>query len=117
LNLHFTFYIISALFPKLKMATVDTENYFAIAISDDLASGSATIGSTPSGEAAPDTAPQDDKASRKAKRDERIAEAVRRSRVEYTSENVYTERGVCPSLSHFHGSIQADDIVVSERGR
>jgi hypothetical protein len=90
----------------IRMTTVDTENYFAIAISDDLASGSATIGSTPSGETDTAPAPQDDKASRKAKRDERIAEAVRRSRVEYTPENVYTERGVCPSLSHF--------MVVSE---
>jgi hypothetical protein len=81
------------------MATVDTENYFAIAISDDLASGSAAAASTPSGEA--EAPPQDDKTSRKAKRDERIAEAVRRSRVEYTPENVYTERGVCTSLNYF----------------
>lgn len=72
------------------MATVDTENYFAIAISDDLTATSAVATPTPVGEAAP----QEDKASKKARREERIAEAVRRSRVEYKPENVYTERGV-----------------------
>ena len=71
------------------MATVDTENYFAIAISDDLASTSAEGTPTPIG-----AAPQEDKASKKARREERIAEAVRRSRVEYKPENVYTERRV-----------------------
>jgi len=72
------------------MATVDTENYFAIAISDDLTATSAVATPTPVGEAAP----QEDKASKKARREERIAEAVRRSRVEYKPENVYTERRV-----------------------
>ena len=73
----------------IKMATVDTENYFAIAISDDLASTSAEATPIPN-----EAAPQEDKASKKARREERIAEAVRRSRVEYKPGNVYTERRV-----------------------
>lgn len=70
------------------MATVDTSNYFAIAVSDELdnASPVASSSTTPAG--------QEDKASKKARRDQRIAEAVQRSKVEYTAENVYTERGV-----------------------
>jgi hypothetical protein len=71
------------------MATVDTSNYFAVAVADEQANTSpiASGSSTP--------AIPEDKASKKARRDQRIAEAVQRSKVEYTSENVYTERGVC----------------------
>jgi hypothetical protein len=71
------------------MATVDTSKYFAVAVSDEQANASpiASGSSTP--------AVPEDKASKKARRDQRIAEAVQRSKVEYTAENVYTERGVC----------------------
>jgi hypothetical protein len=71
------------------MVTVDTSNYFAVAVSDEHANASpiASGSSTP--------AVPEDKASKKARRDQRIAEAVQRSKVEYTAENVYTERGVC----------------------
>jgi hypothetical protein len=70
------------------MATVDTSNYFTVAVSDEHANTSpiASGSSTP--------AVPEDKASKKARRDQRIAEAVQRSKVEYTAENVYTERGV-----------------------
>ena len=70
------------------MATVDTGNYFAVAVADEQANASpiASGSSTP--------AVPEDKASKKARRDQRIAEAVQRSKVEYTAENVYTERGV-----------------------
>jgi len=70
------------------MATVDTSNYFAVAVEDEQANASpiASGSSTP--------AVSEDKASKKARRDQRIAEAVQRSKVEYTAENVYTERGV-----------------------
>jgi hypothetical protein len=72
--------------------TVDTDNYFVVAQIDDQANASG------SGTPAADE-PVDDKASRKARRDQRIADAVTRSRVEYTADNVYTERGVGPILS------------------
>lgn len=66
--------------------TADTANYFSVAVHDDekYASGS----STP---AAQGVGTKEDRAARKARR---IAEAVERSKVEYTAENVYTERGV-----------------------
>jgi hypothetical protein len=70
------------------MATVDTSNYFAVAVSDEHANASPIA----SGSRTP--AVPEDKASKKARRDQRIAEAVQRSKVEYTAENVYTERGV-----------------------
>jgi hypothetical protein len=71
------------------MATVDTSNYFAVAVSDEQANA------TPIASGSSTPAVPEDKASKKARRDQRIAEAVQRSKVEYTSENVYTERGVC----------------------
>lgn len=66
--------------------TVDTTNYFSVALHDDEqhASGSSTPGA-----AASET--KEDRAGRKARR---IAEAVERSKKEYTADNVYTERGV-----------------------
>lgn len=73
--------------------TVDTDNYFAVAQSDDHANASGSGSVTPAVEGTVE-APLDDKASRKARRDQRIADAVKRSRVEYTADNVYTERGV-----------------------
>lgn len=69
--------------------TVDTENYFIVAQSDENATPSGSGSATPAGEV-----PVDDKASRKARRDQRIVDAVKRSKVEYTADNVYTERGV-----------------------
>jgi hypothetical protein len=69
--------------------TVDTTNYFTVAASDDQAVASSS--SQP-----PPAAATNDKADRKARREQRIAEAVQRSKVEYTAENVYTERGVGP---------------------
>jgi hypothetical protein len=76
------------------MATVDTSNYFAVAVADEQAKASpiASGFSTP--------AVPEDKASKKARRDQRIAEAVQRSKVEYTPENVYTERRVGISVSN-----------------
>lgn len=71
------------------MATVDTSNYFAVAVSDEQENASPVA----SGSNTP--AVPEDKASKKARRDQRIAEAVQRSKVDYTAENVYTERGVC----------------------
>jgi hypothetical protein len=81
------------------MTTVDTSNYFAIAVSDEQANTSpiASGSSTP--------AVPEDKASKKARRDQRIAEAVQRSKVEYTAENVYTERGVCLKFDTEQGLI------------
>lgn len=70
------------------MTTVDTSNYFAVAVADDQANASPVA----SGSSTP--AVLEDKASKKARRDQRIAEAVQRSKVEYTADNVYTERGV-----------------------
>jgi hypothetical protein len=83
----FDFLDLLLLYPST-MATVDTSNYFAVAVSDEQANASpiASDSSTP--------AVPEDKASKKARRDQRIAEAVQRSKVEYTAENVYTERGV-----------------------
>jgi hypothetical protein len=76
------------------MTTVDTSNYFAVAVADEQANASpiAAGSSTP--------AVPEDKASKKVRRDQRIAEAVQRSKVEYTSENVYTERRVGISVSN-----------------
>jgi hypothetical protein len=81
------------------MTTVDTSNYFAVAVSDEQANPSpiASGSSTP--------AVPEDKASKKARRDQRIAEAVQRSKVEYTAENVYTERGVCLKFNTEQGLI------------
>ena len=81
------------------MTTVDTSNYFAVAVSDEQANASpiASGSSTP--------AVPEDKASKKARRDQRIAEAVQRSKVEYTAENVYTERGVCLKFNTEQGLI------------
>jgi hypothetical protein len=68
---------------------VDTSNYFAVAAADDRENISASA----SGSSGPAPAP-DDKAAKKARR---IVEAVERSKKEYTAENVYTERRVCPA--------------------
>lgn len=74
---------------------VDTTNYFSVALHDDeqYASGS----STPATPAGPEVETKEDRAGRKARR---IAEAVERSKKEYTADNVYTERGVgiCTSV-------------------
>jgi hypothetical protein len=70
------------------MTTVDTSNYFEVAVADERANA------TPGASGSTTPAISDDKASKKARRDQRIAEAVQRSKVEYTAENVYTERGV-----------------------
>ena len=71
-------------------ATTDTANYFSVALADDqaVASGSTTP-QTSQGQAVPES--KEDRAARKARR---IAEAVERSKRDYTAENVYTERGV-----------------------
>lgn len=74
---------------------MDTANYFSIAAADDRENVSASASGSGSGSCTPVTAGGvgEDKATKKARR---IAEAVQRSKKEYSAENVYTERGVRP---------------------
>lgn len=78
--------------------TVDTANYCTVARSDDLQLASAEA----SGSSTPVSVDKADRAARKAKR---IAEAVERSKKEYTAENVYTERGVCAASTVSNGRL------------
>lgn len=68
----------------------DTANYFSVARADAQAVAS---GSTTPQTSVPESESKEDRATRKAKR---IADAVERSKRDYTAENVYTERGVRP---------------------
>ena len=96
------------------MTTVDTSNYFAVAVADDQANASPVA----SGSSTP--AVLEDKASKKARRDQRIAEAVQRSKVEYTADNVYTERGVGLKVDtdwHLMGSGSCKSKIEGSRSR